>query len=348
MKNTLYLISNEKIYQNNGMFFCDNLDMKSTPEGLNNYFEVKVIARKSKVSRSQNIYLKTIKTFSNIFSFILEVFKSTKNKNSQFLIVSLTPYTFFAGISLFICGKKPFLYLRSNGYEEYKIILGTFGKFIYHLMFILIARFSNLISCREYILMGKKGYVVSPSQLDSTWLQNHVEPTVSKIKLIYVGRIKKEKGVFSLLSLLKTQTKINLTIVGAGEEDANVISQSNVNVIRIVKDKKELIKLYDNHNITILPSFTEGYPMVILESLSRLRPVIVFKDIEHVVENLNGVFVSNRDYPSLLEKINYVMNNYNSIQKSMETNKLPDNESFINQLKEILSKNKFDINNSIS
>ena len=64
MKNTLYLISNEKIYQNNGMFFCDNLDMKSTPEGLNNYFEVKVIARKSKVSRSQSIYLKTIKTFS--------------------------------------------------------------------------------------------------------------------------------------------------------------------------------------------------------------------------------------------------------------------------------------------
>ena len=58
--------------------------------------------------------------------------------------------------------------------------------------------------------------------------------------------------------------------------------------------------------------------------------------------------MSNRDYPSLLEKINYVMNNYNSIQKSMETNKLPDNESFINQFKEILSKKKFDINNSIS
>ena len=81
MKNTLYLISNEKIFQNNEMFFCDNLDMKSTPEGLDKHFDVKVIARKSKVSRSQKLYLKTIKTFSNIFSFIIEVIKSTKKKN---------------------------------------------------------------------------------------------------------------------------------------------------------------------------------------------------------------------------------------------------------------------------
>ena len=46
MKNTLYLISNEKIFRNDEMFFCDNLDMKSTPEGLNKHFDVKVISRK--------------------------------------------------------------------------------------------------------------------------------------------------------------------------------------------------------------------------------------------------------------------------------------------------------------
>ena len=166
--------------------------------------------------------------------------------------------------------------------------------------------------------------------------------------MIYVGRIKKEKGIFSLLSLIKAQSKINLTIVGASEEDAKIISEPNVNVLKIVTDKKELINLYDNNNITILPSYTEGYPMVILESLSRLRPVIVFKEIDHVVENRKGIFVSDRDYQSLNEKINYIINNYNSIQESMKSNKLPDNESFINQLKEILSKKKFEINNSIS
>ncbi len=338
MKNTLYLISNEKIYQNNEMFFCDNLDMKSTPEGLNKYFNVKVIARKSKVSRSQKMDLKIIKTFSNIFSYIIEVVKSSKQNNSQFLIISLTPFTFLAGISLILFGKRPFIYLRSNGYEEYKIILGILGKFIYHLMFIIIARFSILISCRKHILMEKKGYIVSPSQLDSLWFQGHVKPTLKEIKLIYVGRIKKEKGIFSLLNLIKDQSNINLTIVGASEEDKK-ITQSNVNILNIVKDKKELINLYDKNNITILPSYTEGFPMVILESLSRHRPVIIFKEIEHVVENRKGIFVSKRDYADLSEKINHIISNYDSIQESMKLNKLPDNKSFINQLKEILFNN---------
>ena len=79
--------------------------------------------------------------------------------------------------------------------------------------------------------------------------------------------------------------------------------------------------------------------MIILESLSRFRPIIVFKDIEHVVENRKGIFVSNRDYSSLSETIKHIINNYDSIQESMKLNKLPDNDTFINELKEILTKN---------
>ena len=88
------MISNEKITQNNKTFFCDNLDMKSTPEGLNRYFEVNIIARKSKKDRLQRINLQTIKTFSNIFSYTYEIMRSSKNKNSKFILISLTPYTF--------------------------------------------------------------------------------------------------------------------------------------------------------------------------------------------------------------------------------------------------------------
>lgn len=339
MKNTLYLISNEKITQNNKTFFCDNLDMKSTPEGLNRYFEVNIIARKSKKDRLQRINLQTIKTFSNIFSYTYEIMRSSKNKNSKFILISLTPYTFIAGICLRLLGKRPFLYLRSNGYDEYKIILGIFGKLIYHFMFTLISNISLLISCREHLLMGKNGKVVSPSQLDEAWHQNHKEPSLEKINLIYVGRLKKEKGIFSLLNLIKKQPKINLTIVGAREEESKIINQENVNIVNIINDKKKLIDLYDENNIMILPSFTEGYPMVILESLSRFRPVIIFKEIEHIIEDRKGIFVCNRNFPSLLEKINYVIDNYNSIQESMKNNILPNNENFIKGMKEILSKN---------
>ena len=127
--------------------------------------------------------------------------------------------------------------------------------------------------------------------------------------------------------------------MGASDEDAKSINQQNVNIIDIVKDKKELINLYDKSHIMILPSYTEGYPMVILESLSRLRPIIVFKEIEHVIKDRKGIFVSNRDSQSLFEKINYIMNNYKLIQENMKSNRLPDNDSFIKKLKEILSRN---------
>ena len=44
----LFIISNESIFENNGSFFCDNLDMKSTPESLSQKYEISIIARKSK------------------------------------------------------------------------------------------------------------------------------------------------------------------------------------------------------------------------------------------------------------------------------------------------------------
>ena len=43
----LFIISNESIYEDSGKFFCDNIDLKSTPEGLSKKFEVNLIARKS-------------------------------------------------------------------------------------------------------------------------------------------------------------------------------------------------------------------------------------------------------------------------------------------------------------
>ena len=42
------------------------------------------------------------------------------------------------------------VYLRSDGFGEYKAILGKIGPFIYHIMFSITGMISNLASCREY------------------------------------------------------------------------------------------------------------------------------------------------------------------------------------------------------
>ena len=70
-------------------------------------------------------------------------------------------------------------------------------------MFNISSLVSNFISCRNYILRGKKGKIVFPSQLDSVWLRKPKALEVKNFKLLYVGRIRVEKGIFSLANLIK-------------------------------------------------------------------------------------------------------------------------------------------------
>ena len=331
MKKKLFIFSNESIFFQEGKFFCDNIDLKSSPEGLNKKFEVHLFGRKSSKKRAHEIKLKKIKIFSNIFSYLSEVINSSKVENTKFLVISISPYTFFICLFIKLFGKTPIVYLRSDGYGEYKAILGNFGKLIYHLMFSFTSLITNLISCRNYILKGKKGKVIYPSQLDSVWLRKPKNQEVKNFKLLYVGRIKVEKGIFSLASLIKNKRDISLTIVGAEKNTSYKINQSNINIQLNQSNKARLIKYYDDHNIFILPSYTEGHPMVLLEALARRRPVIIFSEIEHVIGDKKGIFVAKRNFLNFFGTLNYIKKNYKRIQKDMMRNKLPTNKEFIEE-----------------
>jgi glycosyltransferase involved in cell wall biosynthesis len=335
----LFIITNERIYNHEGSFFCDNLDLKSTPEGLNNKFEVNLIGRKSKKIRSHKIKLKNIKTYSNFLSYLLEIFNSLGVKQSKYLIISISPFTFLACILIRLIKKKPIIYLRSDGYGEYKAIFGFFGPIIYHLMFSSLSKISSLISCRKHILRGEIGDIVAPSQITTQWLENYRKVQIHNIKLLYVGRIRKEKGIYSLLEIIKNSNlSFSLSIVGAEKNYSNLTTQQNVHVYEVENNQKNLIKIYDDHNIFVLPSYTEGHPMVLLESLSRLRPVIIFKDIAHVIGDKKGIFVSERNSNSFFKTVKHIKENYSNIQREMKENKLPTKEEFLKKFSELISK----------
>ena len=336
MKKKLFIFSNESILSHEGKFFCDNIDLKTTPEGLNKKFEINLFGRKTKKNRSHEIKIKKTKIFSNIFSYISSVIKSTKQEDAKYLIISISPYTFIISIFLRMFGKKPIVYLRSDGFGEYKSILGKIGPAIYYIMFSITCSISNLISCRDYILRGKKGKIINPSQLDSTWLRQPKNTEVRNFKLLYVGRFKVEKGIFSLIDLIKNKKDISLTIVGAEKGVSLNLNQSNVKIFQQQSNKLKLIKYYDDNNIFILPSFTEGHPMVLLEALARRRPVIIFEDIRHVIGVKKGIFVSKRNFVNLLGTLNHIKKNYKKIQNEMRKNKLPTNKEFIDKFGKLI------------
>jgi len=329
MKKKLFIISNESVFLQDGKFYCDNIDLKSTPEGLSKKYEVNLFTRKSNKKRSHEIKIKKIRSFKNFFSYISSVITSSKETDSKYLIISISPYTFIISLFLKFLGKKPIVYLRSDGYGEYKAISGKVGQIIYHFMFLIVTSISNLISCREYILKGKKGKIVHPSQLDSIWLRKPKNLVINNFKLLYVGRIRVEKGIFFLTSLIKNKRDISLTIIGAEKNSNHNINQSNVKIFPNQNNKSKLIKYYDDHNIFILPSFTEGHPMVLLEALARRRPVIIFDEIKHIIGDKKGIFVAKRNFINFFGTLNNIKKNYKRIQKDMKKNKLPTHKEFL-------------------
>ena len=334
----LVIINNEKISNEKDGFYCDNIDMKSIPEDLNKNFNVTIIARNSKIKRTRQINLEKVETSSNIFAFLSSILKTFKKSNASYLIISITPYTFFSYLFLFFFRKKVFIYLRSNGYEEYKVILGFIGPAIYHIMFKIVTFKSNIITCQERLFSKGKSDIVFPSELNSLWLENIQKPLLDKPRLLYIGRVKVEKGIFSLLKIFdEIAIDTHLSVVGKNENE--ISHNKKVSYIGYGYDAPTLIKIYDNHNISILPSFTEAHPKVIDESLARVRPVIIFEEIEHIIQNRKGIFVVKRNVKSLLETIDFIMKNYIIIQESITKNKLPTKKEFISQMSSILNSN---------
>ena len=304
----LVIINKEKIFERDNSFYCDNVDMKSIAEGFSKNFNTLLIAKKTNIKRFHKINLENIEIASNIFTFLFSIFKTFKDKKINYLLISITPHTFFAYLLLFIFRKKIFVYLRSNGYEEYKAILGFIGPVIYYVMYTLVTFKSNIVTCQKRLVKNKHYNLVFPSELDSNWLKNITKPLLDKPRLLYVGRIKVEKGVFSLFKIFDEITDdVELTIVG-NTEDLKT-NNKKINFFGFKENISALIKTYDNHNITILPSFTEAHPKVVDESLARGRPVIIFEEINHIIQNRHGIFVSKRIAKSLSETIKFILTN---------------------------------------
>ena len=72
-------------------------------------------------------------------------------------------------------------------------------------------------------------------------------------------------------------------------------------------------------------------------SLLSYTPAIKFCDIQHVIGEKKGIFVSERNIESFLKTLNSIKSNYSQIIKEMEINKLPTKKDFINDMAKIIS-----------
>lgn len=327
----ILVISNDQIGHHKKGISSNFNDTVNILEAIGLKFKILLVSRFSQQKQSFFCNLKNNYTvISNIFGI--------KKYRFKIFMISITPRNFliYLFISFFGGGTKGYVYLRSDGLKEYKTKIGYIGYFIYYFMLKIIKKRLKVISVSKEIYHSKKKYILTPSELSQEWFKGHKIFKHKKLKILYVGRYRKEKGIFSLLKLIK-KMKIDFQLDCVGDDKKINIDNPNVRFLGKVQNYRDLIKIYDQNDIFILPSFTEGAPKVIIESLARLKPVIIFNEIRHVKKKFKGIFLCSRKPERLEKKIIFIINNYNKIIKDIKSNNLPTKANFQKELINIIN-----------
>jgi len=141
-----------------------------------------------------------------------------------------------------------------------------------------------------------------------------------RCRILYVGRLAPEKGVCVLLeafAALKEGLAI-LTIVGTGESNDELKLQAEklnlgdrVHFRGFVADE-DLPAVYADADLLVMPSLSEGLPLVLLEAIASGLPVIgsAVGGIPDVIQNgINGLIVPPNDSRALSSAINELAGN---------------------------------------
>lgn len=153
-----------------------------------------------------------------------------------------------------------------------------------------------------------------------------------KLNIVFVGRLADGKGIFDLLKAVQgLGDKVHLTIIGDGELKNDLkayVELNNLNTfVKFTGNKpwgEELFKELSRKDVLILPSYSEGLPLVILEAMSMGLPVIASEvgGIPEIVKDKkNGLLFRPGDITTLKEHICCLQKNPN-LYKNLSKNAL--------------------------
>ena len=185
-------------------------------------------------------------------------------------------------------------------------------KLTYKKADLLIAN-SNKVSKDICKFTGINSTFVYPGTIKRKKIRKSKKRITKFKKIIWVGRLAKEKGLEVLIKSLKglRNDSFKLDIYGDGplkEYLKKNIIKNNLNKNVFIKGYSEKIaKILSKYDLLINTSYFEGFPNVVVEALENSVPVIVSKSGGGVYEIINhgkyGDFFENTDHKDLNKKI---------------------------------------------
>lgn len=156
---------------------------------------------------------------------------------------------------------------------------------------------------------------------------------LDKKRLLWIGRYANGKGVDYLIDAFKIvkskHPEAFLTMVGRGPDKDRIIQKihdlklDNDIEIKDFVPNSEIVQLYHNSSVFVLPSLEEGVPRTILESMSCGVPVVCTQlpQLIDIVEG-SGFLVPTKDSQSLADRISQLLSDNKLAIKMGENGRL--------------------------
>jgi glycosyltransferase involved in cell wall biosynthesis len=201
---------------------------------------------------------------------------------------------------------------------------------------------NNIIKKFNY----KKDIIVLPNCVNTEIIYIKKKKT-EKLNILYVGRLDKEKGLFDIVQALSKIDDIDFCflICGAGPLEDEILKMCDNYIngkysFEGIVSGGEKNDIFSDSDIFILPSYYEGLPMSLLETMSAgVVPIVTnVGSISTVVDDgLDGIFIDKNSPEQIADKIRLLYNDRELLKRMSENarNKIIKNYGVENYLKKL-------------
>jgi glycosyltransferase involved in cell wall biosynthesis len=274
------------------------------------------------------------------FVSLVKGFKAIRRKKPKSLFLISSKPIIFGGITSYLLNiKKTVFAITGLGYLFInKDLKSVFFRFIVLVLYKLIflhkeakVIFQNeqdrAYFVKKKILSSKKSIIIQGNGIDTKNFSRELVHQTNKVTFLFAGRLLVDKGINEFIeasSLINNQDAEFKLVGDIDLSNPKSLSLDKLDEIKCMdhidylgrKDYEEMNSIYNLANIFVLPSYREGLPKSALEAASCEMPLIL-TDVpgckECVIESKNGFLVELKNVESLVNKMNFFIQNRQKI-----------------------------------
>ena len=238
-----------------------------------------------------------------IYTFLMPFIHTKKIKEADILRGSQLTSTIPCIVSKIIFGKK-FVFNHAYDHAEFSKIKGDMlTALILNLWEKAVIRLADGVITANPVLTKRvksvnKNTIYLPNGVDLSLFKFQRRKSSKITRLLYVGRLEKQKNLEKLLLAVKQLNKghIEVLIIGEGSQKAKLKKLAKSLASKVVFlpfiENKRLLDYYYRADIFVLASLAEGSPKVMLEAQATGLPVVVNESFaRNIVKNSRtGIF----------------------------------------------------------